>query len=89
LLIYYLRLETWDDVFVDNDVNSLFNAFCNNYLRIFYAAFPTAVISKVKSNNNNKNWITNKLRTQCHLKRDFYLLIRNNNNMDLLNYYIS
>jgi hypothetical protein len=72
---------------VDNDVNSLFNPFSNNYLQIFYTTFPTAVISKVKSNNNKKNWITNKLRTQCYIKRDLYLLTRNSNNMDLLNYY--
>jgi phospholipase/lecithinase/hemolysin len=38
-------------------------------------------------NNNKKNWITKKLRNQCQLKRDLYLLARNNNNIDLLNYY--
>jgi hypothetical protein len=37
--VCYLSHATWDEVFTDNDVNSLFKAFSNNYLRIFYAFF--------------------------------------------------
>jgi hypothetical protein len=43
---YYLSFETWDDVFMDKDVNSLFNDFFNNYLWIFVTAFPVVVINK-------------------------------------------
>jgi hypothetical protein len=35
-----LSYENWEDVFVDKDVNTLFNNFLNTYLRIFYACFP-------------------------------------------------
>jgi len=36
-----LSYENWEDVFLDNDVNTLFNNFLNTYLRIIYACFPT------------------------------------------------
>jgi hypothetical protein len=45
--ICHLSHETWDEVFTVNDVNSLFKAFSNNYLRIFYAAFPTVVVNSI------------------------------------------
>jgi len=32
-----LSLETWDNVFEDNDVNSIYNSFLNTYLRVFYS----------------------------------------------------
>jgi len=35
-----LSLETWDNVFDDNDVNSTYNSFLNTYLRVFYSSFP-------------------------------------------------
>jgi hypothetical protein len=35
-----LSYENWDDVFMEKDVNILFNNFLNSYLRIFYASFP-------------------------------------------------
>jgi hypothetical protein len=35
----YLSFETWDDVFMDKDVNSVFNGFFNNYLWIFLMLF--------------------------------------------------
>jgi hypothetical protein len=54
---------------------------------MFYAAFPTVMVSNFNSHNNKKNWITKKLKTLCHLKRELYLLTRNSNNMNLLNYY--
>jgi hypothetical protein len=37
LLNYY----NWEDIFMDNDVNVLFNTFLHAYLKIFYACFPT------------------------------------------------
>jgi hypothetical protein len=83
----YLSFETWGDVFMDKDVDSVFNYFFNNYLQIVITAFPVVMINKDMKNNNKKNWITKKLRNQCQFKRDLYLLVRNNNNIDLLNYY--
>jgi hypothetical protein len=36
--------ESWDDVFMNDNVNNIFNAFLNTYLRIFYSCF-----TKIKS----------------------------------------
>jgi hypothetical protein len=35
-----LSYETWDNIFVDQDVDTVFNSFLNIYLRIFYSNFP-------------------------------------------------
>jgi hypothetical protein len=86
--ICYLSHETWDEVFTNNDVNSLFKAFSNNYLRIFYPVFP-AVVSKINSCVNKRNWFTKKLKTQCQLKRGLYLLTRNGNKTNTVNYCVS
>ena len=32
-----LSYEVWEDIFADNDVNTIFNGFFNMYLRIFYS----------------------------------------------------
>jgi len=34
-----LSYESWDNIFVDDDVDTLFNTFLNTYLRIFYCSF--------------------------------------------------
>jgi hypothetical protein len=34
-----LSYETWDNIFVDKDVDTIFNSFLNTYLRIFYSSF--------------------------------------------------
>lgn len=36
-----LSYETWDSIFVDQDINTVFNFFLNTYLRIVYSNFPT------------------------------------------------
>jgi hypothetical protein len=36
---YYLSFETWNDVFMDKDMNSVFNYFFNNYLGIYLLLF--------------------------------------------------
>jgi hypothetical protein len=35
-----LSYETWDNIFVDKDVHTIFNSFLNTYLRIFYSSIP-------------------------------------------------
>jgi hypothetical protein len=34
-----LSYETWDNVFIDQDIDTIFNPFLNIYLRIFYSNF--------------------------------------------------
>jgi hypothetical protein len=35
-----LSYESWDEIFTEDDVDTLFNSFLNTYLRIFYHIFP-------------------------------------------------
>ena len=50
-----LGYESWDNVFYDDNVKTIFNNFLNTYLRIFYLSFP---LKKYIHNQNNKTWIT-------------------------------
>ena len=38
--IYLLSYENWEDVFLETNVNTIFNNFLNIFLRIFYSSFP-------------------------------------------------
>jgi phosphomevalonate kinase len=49
-----LSYENWDNVFIEEDVNTVFNNFLNTYLRIFNSSFP---LQKAYSTHNNKPWI--------------------------------
>jgi len=66
------------------DVDSLLNAFLNNYLRIFYTSFP---LQKIIERCNNKSWITAGIKISCQYKREFYLLSRVRSDTKLKNYY--
>ena len=70
-----LSYESWDCIFGNNgnmDVDSLFNIFLNNYLRIFYTTFP---IRKTIENSNNNSWITAGIKVSCSFKKIFIYLL--------------
>jgi hypothetical protein len=46
-----LSYETCDLVFESDEVNTIFNAFLNIYLRTFYSSFPFIKSNKVTHNN--------------------------------------
>jgi hypothetical protein len=79
-----LSYESWDSVFLDEDVNVIFNDFLNTYLRIFKASFS---VKKCLAKSNTKPWLTTGIRTSCLRKRDPYLLTKHNNDPKLLNNY--
>jgi len=58
--------ENWEDVFLEENVNTIFNNFLNTYLRIFYASFP---ITKSQNSYKSKPWLTNGIRISCTNKR--------------------
>jgi hypothetical protein len=35
-----LHMESWENIFTQDNINSMFNNFHNTYLRCFYASFP-------------------------------------------------
>jgi hypothetical protein len=75
-----LSYETWDSTFVDQDVDAIFNAFDNTYLRILYSNFPP---KKVKIKTNYNPWMTCGINISCRHNRELYLTLRNSNNPDL------
>jgi hypothetical protein len=79
-----LSYESWDNVFLDEDMNVIFNNFLNTYLRIFNASFPA---KKFLVKSNTKPWLTTGIRTSCLRKRELYLLTKHNNDPKLLNDY--
>jgi hypothetical protein len=82
-----LSYESWDSIFGYNgnmDVDILFNLFLNNYLRIFYTSFPS---HKIIEGSNNNSWITPGIRISCRCKRCLYLLTRDSDDTNLINYY--
>ena len=79
-----LSYENWEDVFLEKDVNILFNNFLNTYLRIFYASFPNI---KTKNAYNPKPWLTTGIRISCATKRELYLTYRKSNNPIHKEYY--
>jgi hypothetical protein len=64
-----LLQETWENVFVSNDVNTSYNAFIGSFQYYFDRAFPLK--SSVIRNNYKHKWITNGLivsrRKMCFL----------------------
>ena len=81
-----LNYENWDNVFIEEEVNTVFNNFLNTYLRIFNFSF---LLQKVYSTHNNKPWITAGIKTSCQHKRELYLISRDRNNFKLKVHYKS
>ena len=79
-----ISFENWQDVFLEDDVNLIFNNFLNTYLRIFYASFQT---TKSRNYHKSKPWLTNGIRISCANKRKLYLTYRNTNEPNLKKYY--
>jgi hypothetical protein len=80
-----LSYESWDSIFDNNnmDIDSLFNIFLNNYLRIFYTSFTLHKTIQ----RSNKSWITTGIKISCNHKKDLYLLSRDSNDINLKEYY--
>jgi hypothetical protein len=50
-----LSWESWENIFTQNNINSMFNNFHNTYLRCFYASFP---MKRKRFKSNQGKWIT-------------------------------
>ena len=78
-----LNYETWGCVFGlknNPDVDTLFNSFLNNYLRIFHNHLPQRKFIK---RHNHTPWMTLGIRTSCKHKRLLYLYTRSSNDTSL------
>jgi len=81
---FLLSFEDWEDVFLEENVNIIFNNFLNTYLRIFNASF---IINKSQNFYKSKPWLTNGIRISCANKRKLYLTYRNSNDPNHKAYY--
>jgi hypothetical protein len=82
-----LSYKSWECIFGNNDnmdVDSLFNIFLNNYLRIVYTSFP---LQKIIERGKSRQWITMGIKTSCNLKRQLYSLCKDSNDINLIKYY--
>jgi hypothetical protein len=79
-----LSYESWDSAFTDRDVDTMFNAFHNTYLRIFYSNFPKV---QVKTNTKSNPWMTRGIKISCCNKREIYITLRNRKDPNLIWYY--
>jgi hypothetical protein len=79
-----LQEENWDSVSNTNNIYEMFNNFQNTLIRNFNNSFP--VITK-GNRRVSANWITNGIKISCNRKRQLYLLRRNSNNPQVINFY--
>jgi hypothetical protein len=79
-----LQEENWDSVYNTNNINEMFNNFQNTLIRNFDNSFPVITTG---NRRNSANWITNGIKISCNRKRELYLLRRNSNNPQVINFY--
>jgi hypothetical protein len=58
-----LSYELWDDVFINDNANNIFNAFLNTYLKNVYSCFIKKISSKLKYNPTVEEEINKQLET--------------------------
>jgi len=74
-----LSHENWEEVFLDENVNTIFNNFLNIYLRLFNASFP---VVKRKEFIKFNPWITTGIKISCTTKRNLYVRYRNSKDLN-------
>jgi len=71
--INFLSHESWEEVFIDEDVKLIFNNFLNIYLRNYNASFP--IIKRIKLIKPSQ-WITSGIKISCITKLNLYVRYR-------------
>jgi hypothetical protein len=72
----FLKSESWESIYKDNDTNNKFNSFFYTFRNIFEASFPI----KYKNVGKIKNdWITQGIKISYKCKRRLYIYSRNSN----------
>jgi len=78
--ILNLSYESWDEIFSEDNVDSIFNSFLNTYSRIFHHSFP---LKKSYHNQNNKSCIMTGIKISSQHKRDLYLFCSSTNDPEV------
>ena len=74
--------ETWEQIYKEQDINTIFNTFLYTYLNPFETSFPETYYIK----HTDNAWVTKGIRVSCWRKRSLYLL-SNSNDPKLKVYY--
>jgi len=74
-----LSHENLEKTFMENDTNTSVNKFLNIFLRVFHSCF---IKKHTNFNTISKPWITKGIKTSCSRKRELYLKVRDNNEME-------
>ena len=75
--------ETWEQIYKEQDINTIFNTFLCTYLNLFEASFPENYYIK----HTDNAWVTKGIRVSCQRKRSSHLLSNNSNDPKLKAYY--
>jgi len=73
-----LSYEMWDTTFSSKDVNIMFNAFLDIYLKNFYSSIPKYVIQLTPK---RIDWITLGIKTSCNYKLELYVASKSNSKL--------
>ena len=73
-----LSYEIWDTTFSSEDINTMFNAFLDTHLKIFYSSFP---LKKMQLTSKRNDWITLGIRTSCKHKRELHVESKSNSKL--------
>jgi hypothetical protein len=65
-----LSYENWEEVFGESNVDQIFDAFLNSYLRILNSCLPLAHKQRT-TKRLNINWITTGISISCAQKRPY------------------
>jgi hypothetical protein len=79
-----LSYENWEEVFLEDNVNIIFNKFLNIFLRDFNVSFP---VVKRKEYTKSNPWLTTGIRNSCITKRNLYVIYRNSMHLNDKAYY--
>jgi len=79
-----LQEENWDSVYNTNNINEMFNNFQNTLIRNFDNSFRVITTGKRRK---SAIWIANGIKILRNRKRELYLLRRNINNPQVINFY--
>ena len=69
----HLSWEKWDNIFGNNNVNTIFNNFLNTYLRHYHSSI---IKKETKPISTNKLWLTKGIRVSCQRKNFLYYVDR-------------
>jgi hypothetical protein len=81
-----LSYENVEEVFGESNVDQIFNAFLNSYLRTFNSCLPLTHKQKI-TKRININWITTGIRVSCAQKKTLYLRKIKEGNIALKGHY--